>query len=79
MTITYQVKNAVKIPVIGLGGISTWQDAVEMIMAGADAIQIGTVLFTDPYAPLRISEGLHGYLDTHNIPTVKELTGTVEV
>ncbi len=75
----YQVKNAVKIPVIGLGGISTWQDAVEMIMAGADAIQIGTVLFTDPYAPLRISEGLHGYLDTHNIPTVKELTGTVEV
>lgn len=75
----YQVKKAVKIPVIGLGGISTWQDAVEMIMAGADAIQIGTVLFTDPYAPLRISEGLHGYLDTHNISSVKELTATVEV
>lgn len=75
----YQVKKAVKIPVIGLGGISTWQDAVEMIMAGADAIQIGTVLFTDPYAPLNISEGLHGYLDTHNIPSVRELTATVEV
>ena len=75
----YQVKKAVKIPVIGLGGISTWQDAVEMIMAGADAIQIGTVLFTDPYAPLKISEGLHGYLDTHNIPSVRELTATVEV
>ena len=75
----YQVKKAVKIPVIGLGGISTWQDAVEMIMAGADAIQIGTVLFTDPYAPLKISEGLHGFLDTHNIPSVRELTATVEV
>lgn len=75
----YQVKKAVSIPVIGLGGISTWQDAVEMIMAGADAIQIGTVLFTDPYAPLKISEGLHGYLDTHNIPSVRELTATVEV
>ncbi len=75
----YQVKKAVKIPVIGLGGISSWQDAVEMIMAGADAIQIGTVLFTDPYAPLKISEGLHGYLDTHGISSVRELTGTVEV
>lgn len=75
----WQVKKAVKIPVIGLGGISTWQDAVEMMMAGADAIQIGTVLFTDPYAPLKISEGLHGYLDTHDMQSVTELTGTVEV
>lgn len=75
----YQVKKAVKIPVIGLGGISTWKDAVEMMIAGADAIQIGTVLFTDPYAPLKISEGLHGYLDTHGISSVTELTGTVEV
>ena len=75
----WQVKKAVKIPVIGLGGISTWQDAVEMMMAGADAIQIGTVLFTDPYAPLKISEGLHGYLDTHDMQSVTELTGSVEV
>ncbi len=73
----YQVKKAVKIPVIGLGGISTWQDAVEMMMAGADAIQIGTVLFTDPYAPIKISEGLHGWLDTHEMKSVTELTGTV--
>ncbi len=75
----YQVKKAVKIPVIGLGGISTWQDAVEMMMAGADAIQIGTVLFTDPYAPLRISEGLHGWLDNHGMESVTELTGSVIV
>ncbi len=73
----YQVKRAVSIPVIGLGGISTWQDAVEMIMAGADAIQIGTVLFTDPYAPLKISEGLDGWLDMHDMESVTELTGTV--
>lgn len=75
----WQVKNAVKIPVIGMGGISTWKDAVEMIMAGADAIQIGTVLFSDPYAPVKISEGLHGYLDSHELNSVTELTHTVEV
>lgn len=75
----WQVKNAVKIPVIGMGGISTWKDAVEMIMAGADAIQIGTVLFTDPYAPVKIYKGLNGYLDTHHIASVTELTHTVEV
>ncbi len=73
----YQVKKAVKIPVIGLGGISTWQDAVEMMMAGADAIQIGTILFTDPYAPVKISEGLHGWLDTHDMKSVTELTASV--
>ncbi len=73
----YQVKKAVKIPVIGLGGISTWQDAVEMMMAGADAIQIGTILFTDPYAPIKISEGLHGWLDMHDMKSVTELTATV--
>lgn len=75
----WQVKNAVKIPVIGMGGISTWKDAVEMMMAGADAIQIGTVLFTDPYAPVKIYKGLNGYLDTHHIASVTELTHTVEV
>lgn len=75
----YQVKKAVKIPVIGLGGITTWQDAVEMLMAGADALQIGTVLFSDPYAPVKITEGLHGYLDTHGMTSVTELTATVEV
>ena len=48
-----------------------------MIIAGADAIQIGTVLFTDPYAPIKISEGLHGYLDTHGYEKITELTATV--
>ena len=48
----WQVKKAVSIPVIGMGGITTWKDAVEMMIAGADAIQIGTALFTDPYSPV---------------------------
>ena len=73
----WQVKNAVSIPVIGMGGITTWKDAVEMIMAGADAIQIGTALFTDPYSPLKIAEGLNAYLDRNGMKSVTELTHTV--
>ena len=73
----WQVKNVVSIPVIGMGGITTWKDAVEMMMAGADAIQIGTALFTDPYAPVKIAEGLNRYLDDHQMKSVTELTHTV--
>lgn len=74
----WQVKNAVKIPVIGMGGISTWQDAVEMMIAGADALQIGTVLFNDPYAPIKICKGLNDYLDRKGIKNVSELTATIK-
>lgn len=74
----WQVANAVKIPVIGMGGISKWQDAVEMLMAGASALQIGTVLFNDPYAPIKINNGLNTYLDENGYNSVKELTGTVK-
>ena len=73
----WQVKKAVKIPVIGMGGITTWKDAVEMMMAGADAIQIGTALFTDPYSPVKIAEGLNAYLDKNGMKSVTELTGAV--
>lgn len=75
----WQVKNAVSIPVIGMGGITTWKDAVEMMMAGADAVQIGTALFTDPYSPVKIADGLNKYLDDHNMKSVTELTNTVIV
>lgn len=74
----WQASNAVKIPIIGMGGISTWHDAVEMLIAGASALQIGTVLFSDPYAPLKIAEGLNDYLDKNNIKSVTELSGTIK-
>lgn len=74
----WQVKNRVKIPVIGMGGISTWQDAVEMMLAGADAFQVGAAFFTDPYAPVKILEGLNAYLDENHIEHVRDLTGGVK-
>ena len=74
----WQVSNAVNIPVIGMGGISTWEDAVEMLIAGATALQIGTVLFSDPYAPVKINEGINRFLDDNGIKSVTELTGTVK-
>ena len=74
----WQVKNAVKIPVIGMGGISTWQNAVEMLIAGADALQIGTVFFNDPYAPIKICKGLNDYLDKKGMKSVTELTATIK-
>ncbi len=74
----WQVSNAVKIPVIGMGGISTWEDAVEMLIAGATALQIGTVLFSDPYAPVKINDGINKFLEDNGIKSVTELTGTVK-
>lgn len=74
----WQVSSAVQIPIVGMGGISTWQDAVEMIMAGASAIQIGTVLFSDPYAPVKIVEGLRNYLEEQGIDSITKLTGSVQ-
>ena len=73
-----QVAQAVEIPIIGMGGISTWQDAVEMMIAGATALQIGTVLFKDPYAPVKINEGINKFLDEKGMKSVTELTKTVK-
>ncbi len=74
----WQVASKVKIPIIGLGGISTWQDAVEMLMAGATALQIGTVLFTDPYAPIKIAVGLENYMSEKGIKHISEITGSIK-
>lgn len=74
----WQVASAVKIPIIGMGGISTWQDAVEMLIAGASALQIGTVFFSDPYAPIKINEGINRFLDENGLKSVTELTGTIK-
>lgn len=74
----YQVAQAVNIPIIGMGGISTWQDAAEMLIAGAAALQIGTVLFKDPYAPVKINKGLNEFLDSKGMKSVTELTKTIK-
>ena len=74
-----EVYNAVKVPVIGLGGICKWQDAIEMTLAGASAIQVGTAMFTDPFAPLKIIEGMENYLGENNIANISELVGQVEL
>ncbi len=74
----WQVANSVKIPVIGMGGISTWEDAVEMMIAGASAIQIGAALFSNVYAPLEIVEGINKYLDDKKIDRLTDIVGTVQ-
>ena len=74
----WQVANKVKIPVIGMGGISTWEDAVEMMLAGASAIQVGTAIFHDVYAPIKIIDGLNAYLDKNGIASVNDIVGKVQ-
>ncbi len=77
LRMVWQTAQKVKIPIIGLGGISSPEDAVEMLLAGASAIQVGTAIFTDPYAPLKIARGLEEYMEKNGIGTISELTGGV--
>jgi dihydroorotate dehydrogenase (NAD+) catalytic subunit len=77
LRMVWQVAGSVKIPVVGLGGISTWQDAVEMMLAGASAVQIGTALFADAYAPIKICEGINKYLDDNHITDINSIVGQV--
>jgi dihydroorotate dehydrogenase (NAD+) catalytic subunit len=75
----WQVAGAVKIPVLGMGGITKASDAVEMMLAGADLVSVGTALFIDPYAPVKVTEGIKAYLERKNISSAGELTGRVLV
>ena len=72
----WQVRNAVKLPILGMGGISSVEDAVEMLIAGADVIGVGTSMFANPYLPVEIIEGLNKYLDENGIESVSELSAT---
>lgn len=65
------------IPIIGIGGIRTWQDAVEFILAGASAVSIGTALYADPTTPLKVIDGLTAYLTHHGVASVAELVGDI--
>ena len=73
----WQVAKAVKIPVIGLGGIMTAEDAIEFFMAGASAIEIGTANFLDPAVTLKVRDGINRWLDSHGCQSVKEIIGVV--
>lgn len=74
----YQVAHAVKIPVIGLGGIMNAEDAIEFFMAGASAIELGTANFIDPAISVKVAEGIDSWLDRHGCKSLNEIVGVVE-
>src|SRR5438552_5267016 len=74
--ITYQVAQAVSIPVIGAGGVTSAQDALEFLMAGASSVQVETATFADPLAPLRVIEGLAAYVREHALGSIREVIGS---
>ena len=79
LRMVWQVAKAVNIPVVGLGGIMNWKDAVEFLLAGATAIQIGTANFIDPAITVKVAEGINDYLDRHGYNSVSDIIGALEV
>ena len=77
LRMVWQVARAVKIPVIGLGGIMTAKDALEFLMCGASAVQIGTANFIDPAITIKVRDGINDLLDSHHIGSVSEIIGTI--
>lgn len=74
----YQVANAVKIPIIGMGGICTAEDAMEFILAGATAVSIGTASFSNPYTTVEVIDGIEAYMRRHGVEDINELIGLVK-
>lgn len=74
----YQVANAVKLPIIGMGGVMTAEDALEFIMAGASAVAVGTANFHNPYATVEIIKGIEEYMKKNNVNDINELIGCVK-
>ena len=73
----YEAAQAVKIPIIGMGGIATAEDALEMILAGATVVSVGTANFHDPAASVKVADGIREYLEQTHTADVKELIGAV--
>jgi dihydroorotate dehydrogenase (NAD+) catalytic subunit len=71
----WEVARAVRIPILGQGGIETARDALEFILAGASAVSIGTGNFTDPRAPIAVADGIRAYLSARKIATLREIVG----
>jgi dihydroorotate dehydrogenase (NAD+) catalytic subunit len=78
LRMVWQVYKAVKIPIFGIGGIMNATDAIEFMLAGSAAIQVGTANFIDPEVSLKIIDGINQYLDRHHISSVKDLVGALE-
>lgn len=74
----WQVANAVKIPVVGMGGIASAEDAVEMMMAGASAVQVGAAIFSDPFVPVKIVDGLERWCTDNGVERLSDIIGTVK-
>ena len=73
----YQAAHAVKIPVIGMGGIATAEDAIEFILAGATAVSVGAMNFVNPYTTIEVIEGIEKYMETYGVKDIKDLIGAV--
>jgi dihydroorotate dehydrogenase (NAD+) catalytic subunit len=75
--LVHQARQAVRIPILGIGGITNHEDALEFILAGASAVQIGTMSFVDPSVWRRTLEGLRDYCVRHNVPSIASLSGAL--
>ena len=74
----YEAANAVRLPIIGMGGIATAEDAIEMILAGASAVSVGTANFYNPTAAVEVAEGIEAYMQKYGFESVKDMTGCVK-
>lgn len=74
----YQVANAIKLPIIGMGGIRTAEDALEFLMVGASAVAVGTANFVNPYATIEVIDGIAAYMERHGISDINDLIGCVK-
>ena len=79
LRMVWQVSRAVNIPVVGLGGIMTATDAIEFLLAGATAVEIGTANFIDPAVTVKVVEGIEDYMRRHNITDIHDLIGALEI
>ena len=77
--LVYEASKAVSIPIIGMGGIMNGLDAIEFMLAGASAVAVGTAIFADPRAPLKVIDEINEYLNSHDIRSVRDIIGQVRI
>ena len=74
----YECRRAVKIPIIGMGGIASAEDVIEFMIAGANAVQVGTINFVDPFVWGKLKDGIRAYMDSHRITRLQDIVGTLD-